>query len=451
MNIRIVNGLIYYQYLLQPLDLAIRDGCILSVGEPPEGFQPEQIIDAGGGFVLPGFIDIHTHLDDTISGYSIADSFKSGTEVAVRNGITTLFSFVTQGEGETLDTAINKAHLKAKGSCWCHYGLHLTPTRFQPEDWESIHDKIAQGYRTFKFYTTYKHAGLYCSYEKLEFILRRLLPTGVRCLVHCEDETILNSTPSEKLNFAHPFSHALIRPPAAEIAAIRRLIDISSRSKAPIHIVHVSTFEGTELIHEARDQAPITCETAPHYLFLSDQVLKQPDGHRWICSPPLRSEENRRKMFESAHAQRYDLLATDHCPFIRKDKDQWGEDIRKIPNGIAGIGALPHLAAALFGSSWPAAIHQIATMLSENPARITGLFPRKGILQKDADADIVIFAPAKPGCRIRSSLADVYETFPDQPTTLDIRSVIVAGREVVHNNELLPHTTPEGEFVGLPS
>ena len=450
MKLLIKNGIVFTQNLLMQLDVAVAEGKILAIGGKPSAFVPDQIIDADGAYVLPGFIDMHTHLDDIIGNYELADAYRSGTEVAVRNGITTVFNFVTQRDNETLDNALQKAHKKAGGNCWSNYGFHLTPTRFLEEDWTSILQKVEQGYKTFKFYTTYKNAGLYCSYEQLENIIDRLSLAGARCLVHCEDEDILSSVSTEGIDYSQPYSHALLRPPKAETEAVMKLIELSMNFNARIHIVHVSTYLAVQMIQKAREEAPITCETAPQYLFLNEDMLKRADGHRWMCSPPLRSEEERLRMIDAARNGMFDVVATDHCAFRKTDKDNWNSDIGNVPNGIAGIGALPHLVASLYDGDFSKVVPNLVNMLSKNPARITGLYPRKGMLAVGADADIVVMSPATSKRPIVSSFSDTYETYPDRFAALDFRSVIVGGKEVVRDNKLIPSRLPEGECVCQP-
>ena len=444
MKFAIVNGLLWRQGRLEPLGLALFQGRILAIGSMPVGFAPDAVLDARGAIVLPGFMDLHTHLEDRIGSFDLADSCRSGTEIAVRNGITTLFNFVTQQPPESLDEAHARARRKAAGNLWCDYGLHLTPTRFLPADWEIILEKARCGFRTFKFYTTYRQAGLFCSYEELETIFQRLAAAGAGCLVHAEDEETLCTAGSAELDFFRPPTHARMRPPEAEIEAIGRILPIARRIGIRLHFVHVSTREGAQRIRAARQDAPVTCETGPQYLFLDESWLHRADGHRWLCSPPLRSAENRASLAEAARQECFDLLATDHCAFRRQDKDGASADIRTVPNGIAGIGALPHLAAQLLGWPNPGAIPSLVRMLSENPARGSGLWPRKGTIAVGSDADLVLVGTRKPEASIRSSLSDCHETYPGFPAVLDIRAVILRGTPVMLEGQLIKEAAPRG-------
>lgn len=445
MRLLIKNGTVCRPEGLSPGEIAVEGSTLIAAGRAPRDFHPEQVIDAQGGFILPGFLDIHTHLEDRIGTSELADTYRSATEIAVRNGITTVYNFVTQKPEQSLDEAVAEARRKAAGNCHCHIGWHLTPTRFLAEDWRAIHRKIEQGYKTFKWYTTYRQAGLYRTYEELEEIFARLAVARVRSLVHCEDQPMLDSISSAReVDAADPFSHTLLRPPAVETEAIRRVLEIARKTKSPLHVVHLSTADGLRLIGQARPATDVTCETAPHYLFLSEAQLRRENGHRWLCSPPLRSEENRLRLAAAVCAGEMDALATDHCPFRKEDKDKGRTDFRKTPNGVAGLGALPHLAQRLCSLSFPESLPLLMRCLSENPARIVGLYPRKGVLDVGSDADLIVIRPAAGEEPVCSTLSDVQETYMGYRKTIDVRTVLVHGREVVRGGKLLSPDTPAG-------
>ena len=450
MAIAIQNGSVCLGDRIEKTDILVAGGKIAEVGSLSALKNADQIIDATGLYVLPGLIDIHTHLDDRIAGCDLADSYATGTEIAIRNGITTICNFITQVKNETLADAIAKAENKAEGNCYANYAWHLTPTSFSDEDWLQIENSIDAGFKTFKFYTTYKHAGIYCSYEQLEALFRRLTPRGFQFLVHCEDAEILARQTAEMEqhgDLSKPIAHAQLRPVAAEVEAIRRVVELARRYQSRVHIVHVSTPEGAVLIQQAKENAPITCETAPHYLFLSDWMLRRPDGHRWICSPPLRSEEERALLVRKAEEECFDLYATDHCAFRLSDKDAPFTDVRTVPNGLSGIGSLSHLIFKLFEKDVPYSLRQMCLHLAENPARLLGQFPRKGSIRRGADADLVVLNPAGTPKPLRSSLMDVCETYEGMTSTLECAHVLLAGKEVVRNGELMDAKSRTGRWL----
>jgi dihydropyrimidinase len=449
MKIAIQNGSVCLGDRIEKADILVADGKIAEVGSHTAQ-NVDQVIDATGMYVLPGMIDIHTHLDDRIAGCDLADSYATGTEIAIRNGITTLCNFITQAKDEALADSIAKAQGKAEGNCYANYAWHLTPTAFADRDWLEIDTSIDSGFKTFKFYTTYKYAGIYCAYEQLEEIFKRLTPRGVQFLVHCEDDDILARQTAEmeqRGDLSKPIAHAQLRPVAAEVEAIRHVVELARRYQSKVHIVHVSTPEGAALIRKAKVSAPITCETGPHYLFLSDEMLRRPDGHRWICSPPLRSEEERALLVRKAEEGCFDLYATDHCAFRLSDKDAPFTDVRTVPNGLGGIGSLSHLIFKLFEKDVTYSVHQMCLHLAENPARLLGQFPRKGSIRLGADADLVVLNPAGTPKLLRSSLMDVCETYEGMTSSLEFAHVLLAGKEVVQHGKLVDAKSKTGRWL----
>ena len=394
------------------------------------------VIDASGCYVLPGLIDFHTHVDDQIGRFYLADDYESGTRVAILNGITTLCTFVTQSPDKTLRQALQVAQRKAQGHCHADVAWHLTPTTFNDGDWGEMEALAAAGYRTFKFYTTYKNAGIFVDQARLEELFKRLGPLGVRFLIHCEDDAILASVDPVRMELSRGSSHARLRPEEAEIASVDALLELAARCGVSLHIVHVSTTAAAERILKARGHQDVTCETGPQYLWLDESWLDRPDGHRWICSPPLRND--RQHFRELARAGAFDLMGTDHCAFTRADKDtrdKW--DVRTVANGIPGIGALPHLVWKLWENDPHQAARELALRLSKNPAARLGMADRKGSLRVGLDADIAILDPRGPMRPIRSTLADSFETYPDFNTTLSFRQVLLRGATVVEKDSLV--------------
>lgn len=434
----IKNGWVCFEDGMRLEDVYIQNGKFVNADKSKKA---DMTIDAAGFYVLPGMIDIHTHLDDNAGRYNLADNYRRGSEIAVLNGITTLYSFITQGKHETLKQAIDRAKQKSHRNTFCDLMWHLTPTGFDDENWKEITEYAENGFKTFKFYTTYEKAGLYSSYEKLDKIFEKLKKYNLTFLIHCEDNDIIKRQPDNKYDLSKPLSHALLRPKEAEVKAIIKLAEIAEKHDVKLHVVHVSTSEGAELIDKAREKMDITCETAPHYLFLNDEYLKKENGHRWICSPPLRDDRNVLEMQKKARDGYFDIFATDHCAFTKKDKDEeiknQKPDIRNIPNGLAGIGALPHLTFNLYSDNFNDAVFELSRRLSANPAKITGLYPGKGAIKEGSDADLVVLNPNGEEKNIKSSLSDVYETYPGLKTKLKFKNVFIRGEKIVENDKLL--------------
>lgn len=412
-------------------DLLLEDGLISDIGKIDYRIDDCQIVDAKGLDILPGFIDIHTHLDDVIGSLPLADTWSTGSQIALQNGITTLCGFITQRPGQSLEEALAQTLDKAQNRSFCDFAFHLTPTSFEQNDWRYIEKLLSDGFRTFKFYTTYRSAGLFLDYLRLRDAMQRLSEMEATALVHCEDESVLEGAMDGITDFSDPFGHARSRPPQAEIEAVIRILNIADKTRCHTHIVHVSTAKAAEIIFQAKGDVPVTCETCPQYLFLSDDRLKGKDGHRFICSPPLRDEQNRNQMLQLAQRGYFDILATDHCAFYKKDKDAQQEDFRKVPNGLPGIGALVPLVNEL--SNDPAFLsYHLALM----PAKIAGIYPRKGVIRKKSDADLVLLNIQGRNRDIKSSLADVYEPYERMTTRLEVKIVFLRGEKVIEDGAL---------------
>ncbi len=438
------NGRVASEGRVEETDLLLEGGRVSAVGR--RGLGPaDRVVEASGCYVLPGLVDFHVHVGDRIGRFELADDYESGTRVAVRNGVTTLCAFVTQGPGQSLGDALRAARSRAAGQCHADVAWHLTPTRFEPADWAEMEGLALAGQRTFKLYTTYRGAGLFSGHERLEELFRRLGPLGVRFLLHCEDDALLEAVDTSALDLSRASAHARLRPEAAEVASVEALLALAARCSVPLHVVHVSTVGAAERIRVARARQDVTCETCPQYLWLDESWLDRPDGHRWLCSPPLRDERPRFR--ELARGGAFDLLATDHCAFRRQDKDDWdGRDVRSAANGLPGVGALLHHAWRLWQDDPDLAAREVSLRLSKNPATRLGLEGRKGALRPGLDADVVVLDPAGPVRPVRSSESDVHEAYPGFTSTLTLRHVLVHGEPVVEDDVLVDGDARRGQL-----
>jgi len=425
------GGTIYSQGRAAPGDLLIEDVTVAAVGDCRGLAGGARVVEAGGCHVLPGLIDLHVHIDDTIGRFRLADTWESGSRAAAAAGITTLGGFITQRPEEPLAAAVELAASHAAGRSFCDYLWHLTPTRFAEDDWMEVLRRQESGWRTFKFYTTYRESGLYTSYEHLAEIAERLSPGDARLLVHAEDEDVLARARTSIGEALRAADHGRLRPAAAELQAVERVAEVAAATGAWFHIVHVSTPEAAEAIGRARGRARLSCETAPHYLFLDDSWLRRADGHRWFCTPPLRDEASVRRLREMARAGAFDTYATDHCAFTIEDKDRGREDISSAPMGIAGIGALPRLVFALDRERPERAFAEMSLRLAENPARLAGIEGRKGALAPGLDADVAVFELSDPEEPVTSASAGSPETYPGFRSPLRLRQLFLRGRQLI--------------------
>lgn len=437
MNLLIKNARICYPDRIEQGHILTEDDKILKIcSDIPELPPDTHIIEAENYYALPGMIDIHTHLDDKIGRYQLADDYYSGSKMAIETGITTLFSFITESQENSLQNSVMVARLKADQHCLCDYHWHITPISFNLDDFNVMERLIDQGFKTFKLYTTYRQSGIFSDYRQIDRMAYFLKMHDAKMLIHCEDDEILFN---HRQAFKYPNnakSHALVRPEMAELIAVSRIIDICKRHQVPIHIVHASSFKSVEMINHAKKEAPITCESCPQYIFFNDEELSQIKGYRYICSPPLRLEFIRAHLEDLSRNGYVDIFATDHCAFHIDDKEENVHDFRKVPNGLPGIGALTSMIYELFKNKGEEAFSLMARHLSENPARLTGIFPEKGTLKEGSDADIVLVN--KGNLRpVKSSLAQTHNPYDYYQTNLNIAYTIKSGEVVAQNNQLI--------------
>jgi dihydropyrimidinase len=410
-------------------DVRTAGGVVAEIGDLAPR-PAERVIDATGLHVLPGMIDVHVHADDVVAGRTLADTFPTATELAVRTGVTTVAGFVTQRPGETLSGALERCRSAARGRSHCDVAFHLTPTVW-PWPWAEVEALVAAGWTTFKLYTTYREAGLYSGYERIGGVMERLAPLGARLLVHCEDDKVLRAVAAPAFDAGDAREQARRRPETAEVAAVERVIELAACTGCRVHIVHVSTADAVARVAAGRSRAAVTCETAPHYLLLTEAALGGRNGHRLLCTPPLRAAATRSRLEAAAAAGAFDLFATDHCAFTKADKDAGRGDLRTVPRGLAGIGALAPMLFELLVARHRLGLGELATRLAANPAKLLGVYPRKGAIAPGSDADLAVVDPAAAPRAVVSTLADAYETYPGRTSTWEARHVLLGGEVVV--------------------
>jgi len=289
-----------------------------------------------------GYLDFHVHVGESIGAYTLRDGFSDLARLAERDPdpanppLAGIGAFVTQQQGRPLATHLDQMREAAAKAfpypiCW-----HLTPVTDTVED---VIPLLGKGI-DLKFYTTYREAGLYRSYDEIERWMKDLSSHKPRILVHCEDDACIREH-SAQHPFRHAIDHARRRPELAELIAVERVLDIAVKHQYPVHIVHVSSPKSALLIREAKVHFDgISCETAPHYLLHNEDDLLAPKAHRLLCTPPFRSEQSRGMMVELLQDGVFDILASDHCAFTLADKDRYQDDLSKVPNGIPGVETL---------------------------------------------------------------------------------------------------------------
>ena len=378
-------------------DIAFENGVITRIAPAIEAGAGDAVCEAAGCLVFPGFIDAHTHLDMDSGTTVTADDFASGSRAAACGGTTTLVDFATQERGGTLRDALDAWHRKAEGKCACNYAFHMAVTDWNEQTRAELPQMFEQGVTSFKAYYAYDNLRL--DDAQMYDLLSALRPFGGVLGVHCENGTLVNRLQREQLEkgVTGPAGHPASRPPVVEAEAIRRLCAVTKLADSPVHIVHLSSAEGLEEVRRARAAGQkVWVETCPQYLLLDESRyhLEGFEGAKYVMSPPLRSPADREALRAAVLGGEIDTISTDHCSYRFSDQKALGrDDFTRIPNGAPGIEHRPALIYTSFVASGLMSAAQMCRLLSENQAKLFGMWPRKGQLAKGADADITVWDP----------------------------------------------------------
>lgn len=364
-----------------------------------EEIAPEEnceVVDVEGKLIFPGFIDGHTHFDLEVSGTVTADDFASGTKAAVAGGTTLIIDFATQNKGETLHQALDNWHKKADGRSSCDYGFHMAISDWNEDISRELEPLMDGGVTSFKVYMTYDNMVL--DDREIYQVLKRLKELGGITGVHCENTGLIKALVEEQKAQGHlaPSAHPLTRPAEVEAEAVGRLLKIADLADAPVIVVHLSSGAGYQEVKYARERGQeIYLETCPQYLLMEDGLYGKPgfEGAKYVCSPPLRKEPDRNRLWNALKKNNIQTIATDHCSFTLKQKEAGLEDFTKIPNGMPGVETRPVLFYTYGVRERAFTLSQMCRMLSVNPAKLYGIYPQKGCIQPGSDADIVVWDP----------------------------------------------------------
>ncbi|MDO9495009.1 MAG: dihydropyrimidinase [Nocardioides sp.] len=383
-------------------DVLVREGRIVAVepGIAVDGPDGPDVVDADGAYVVPGGIDVHTHLALPVGAVTSADDFESGTLAAACGGTTCIVDFAGAGR-EPWQEALATWHDRAQGSAVVDYGFHLTVTELptQPEAAaRRFSEFVEHGVTSVKLYMAYPDR-LMVDDDTLGRALAASRRTGVRVCVHAEDGATVESLVAEAIAAGRTGPEAVpsVRPPSVEAAAIRRAAALAGREGAWLYVVHLSSEAGLQAVREARAAGvDIHTETCPHYLFLEQSHLEDGDQD-FVCAPPLRAGSDRAALWGALGAGDIEVVATDHCPFTEEDRRRgtggagWA-DFTQIPGGLAGLET--RLSLVYQGVlSGRLSLEQWVDSTSGAPSRLFGLDGVKGAIRPGLDADLVVFDP----------------------------------------------------------
>ncbi|MBH0779676.1 dihydropyrimidinase [Nocardia bovistercoris] len=358
------------------------------------------VIDATGRYVVPGGVDGHTHMQMPFGGTEASDTFETGTRAAAWGGTTTIVDFAVQSAGERLQDTMAEWHRKADGRCAIDYGFHQIMGSVDAESLKGMSELVAEGVTSFKLFMAYPGV-FYSTDGQILRAMQSAAELGALVMMHAENGIAIDVLVEQALarGDTAPYFHGVTRPWQLEEEATHRAIMLAEVTGAPLYVVHVSAAQALAQIAEARGRGRnVFGETCPQYLYLSlEEHLGAPgfDGAKWVCSTPLRAraEGHQDALWRYLRTGDVTAVSTDHCPFCMKDqKDRGRGDFSKIPNGIGGV---EHRMDLMFQGVVNGLIspQRWVEVCCTAPARMFGLYPRKGVISPGADADIVIYDP----------------------------------------------------------
>ena len=378
-------------------DIRIEDGTISAIAKalPADGAR---VVDATGSYVFPGFIDPHTHLDMPFGGTVTADDFATGTVAAALGGTTTIVDFALHQKGDSLANALATWEKKAAGKASIDYAFHLTIADGRRETLEEIPLMIErEGVNSFKCFMAYKHI-LQVDDETIYRVMQAAAKFGGLVQVHAENGDVIEVTVKEALEagLTAPKYHALTRPVQLEMEATARAIYLAEVSGSPLYVVHVSSAGAADAISDGRKRGlPIYGETCPQYLVCDTSDYDRPDfaGANYVMSPPLRDKWNQNVLIGKLKNGELQTIGSDHCSFMCGQKELGKDDFSKIPNGAPTIEDRVAIVYERTVNGGVIGVNQFVALTSTNPAKLFGLFPRKGTIAVGSDGDLVVWDP----------------------------------------------------------
>jgi len=404
MSILITGGTVITTSGTFAADVLVSGEQIAALGQPGSeaaaawAAAADTVIDAAGKYVLPGGIDAHTHMEMPFGGTFSVDSFETGTRAAAWGGTTTIVDFAVQPKGTSLLAALDKWHEKAGGNCAIDYGFHMIVSDVTDTTLKEMAACVDAGVTSFKMFMAYPGV-FYATDGEILLAMQQAERIGALTMMHAENGIAIDELVAQAVaaGRTEPLQHGLTRPPELEAEATGRAITLAQVTGSPLYIVHLSAAQALDRVAEARDRGQnVFAETCPQYLYLSLDDLARPDfeGAKFVASPPLRARHHQDSLWRGLRGNDLSVVSTDHCPFCFREQKELGRgNFAKIPNGIPGVEHRMDLlhqgvvAGELSLARW-------VEIASTTPARMFGMYPRKGVIAPGSDADIVIYDPA---------------------------------------------------------
>lgn len=399
MRTLITNGTIVTAEGSYEADILVDGETIAQIGRDlaAAGVTADETIDASGRYVIPGAIDVHTHMELPFGGTFAKDTFETGTRAAAFGGTTCIVDFAVQPRGGSLREGLDTWHAKAEGNAVVDYGFHMIMSDVNDATLAEMDQLVAEGIPDFKLFTAYP--GVFYSDDGAIFrAMQQTAKNGGLIMMHAENGLAIDVVAAQyaESGKTDPYYHGVVRYPIFEGEATNRVIRLAEAAGVPVYIVHLSARDALNEVRAARDRGAMAfAETCPQYLFLSlDDLGNGFEGAKFVCSPPLRPKDHQEELWKGLIKDDLQVVSTDHCPFDFHGQKELGRgDFRKIPNGLPGVEErvdLLHDGGVVGGritrERW-------VELISTAPAKLFGMYPRKGAIAVGSDADLVIYDP----------------------------------------------------------
>lgn len=412
----------------------------------------DRTIDASGRLVIPGGVDMHTHMELPVSGTASSDTYETGTRAAAIGGTTTIVDYAGQTRGSTLAKGLAEWKARAEGNSFIDYGFHMMVTDVHPETIAEFASMVEEGVTTFKLFTAYPGVNLSDDRQILE-AMQGATAQNATVMMHAENGIAIDALRDQAVarGDTDPVFHLLTRPASMEAEAVHRVSALAAIAECPLVIVHISSQDAFAAAVAARDEGlPVFTETCPQYLWLAEEDL--PDGFeaaKFVCSPPLRrrAEGHQAALWSGVATGRMDAVATDHCPFTFEQKEAGRGDFRKIPNGLGVVEHRMDLVYQGVAEGW-IPLTKWVDVTSTRPAKLSGLHPQKGTIAPGSDADIVIYDPTTT----QTLSVDThhmnldYSVFEGTEIAGRVDTVLLGGKVIVAGSEFVG-TLGDGRFL----
>lgn len=434
-------------------DILVEDERIVEIGSDLAVPAGSQVVDAAGKYVMPGGVDVHTHFDLPMFGTVSSDDHYTGHKAAAFGGTTTVIDFIPQ-ELAPLQANVDAWHAKADAKAAIDFGFHMNISRLDDEVEAEIPGLVEQGITSLKVFTAYNHRMRLYDDQILK-VMRIAKKHNMLTMVHAENGDVIDLLVAEALaqHLTTPVWHARTRPAWGAVEAVLRSASLSAVSGAPLYVVHMNVGGEVDMLAYAREKGlQVMGETCPQYLFFTEDNLAQSDGAKFVCSPPVRGEADQKRLWEGLEDGTIQVLATDHCAFFFDGtkpiqyegkpvgipgKELGKDDFTKIPNGLPGVGDRMLVFWSTAVATGRITPNKFVELTSTNPAKIFGMYPRKGCLAPGADADILILDPhqkVKYGVA-RSHHRTDYNLYEGWTLTGSIDKVFLRGNLIVDGDD----------------